>query len=58
MFIYVMDTKSKKKLLKLGYTLLKDNGNKKNPVWIFKDNEDYSFEMLSIPCITSDILTF
>ena len=56
MFIYVMDVESKDKLLQLGYTLLKDNGN--GSIWVFVNKEGQQFDSLDVPCVVSDVLTF
>lgn len=56
MFIYVMDTRSRDALLKLGYELLK--ANNEQIVWIFVNKSDLQFDSLDIPCVVSDTLTF
>lgn len=56
MFIYVMDSESKDKMISLGYTLLKEHENKS--IWVFAGNGDFKFEATDIPCVVSDILTF
>ena len=56
-FIYVMDEKSKDKLLANGYTLLKHN--EKSNVWCFENKlpDQMAFD-LDINCVFSDMLTF
>ncbi len=56
MFIYVTDKKSKDKLVKLGYELLK--GNDKTGVWVFKNRTDKQFDSSEISYVVSDTLTF
>lgn len=56
MFIYVMDVKIKDKLMRLGYTLLKDDG--KDTLWVFAAKENQTFDSLDVPCVVSDVLTF
>lgn len=59
MFIYVMDIKSKELLEKLGYELLKTNGNNgEATVWVFANKDEQQFDSLDIPCVVSDTLTF
>lgn len=58
-FIYVMDKKSKKELLKRGFTLLKED--KRNGVWVFENKYsdiDARFELgVDCKCVLSDVLT-
>lgn len=56
MFLYVMDTEIRDKLINLGYELLKSNPTK--TVWVFVNNQTLSFDALDIPCVVSDTLTF
>lgn len=56
MFLYVMDSESKDKLVKLGFELLKENSKK--TVWIFKNKPEQLFATVGIPCVVSDTLTF
>lgn len=59
-FIYVMDEKARKELLKKGFALLK--ADEANSIWIFENkfaNEEASFN-LGFECfhVLSDVLTF
>lgn len=54
MFIYVMDTESRNKLIELGYDLLKSN----DKVWIFANKHEMEFSSDDIPCVISDTLIF
>lgn len=59
-FIYVMDKKAKKELLKKGFTLLKEN--EANSIWVFENkyvNDEACFN-LDVECfhVLSDVLTF
>lgn len=56
MFLYVMDTESRDKLLNLGFELLKENGKK--TVWVFLNKSNQTFDMVDVPCVISNILTF
>lgn len=56
MFLYVMDTESRDKLLTLGFELLKKSD--KNAIWVFVNKPDQTFDMVDVPCVVSDILTF
>lgn len=56
MFIYVMDTESRDTLLKLGYELLK--GNNTGTVWVFVNKTEQQFDVIDVPCVVSDVLTF
>jgi len=56
MFIYVMDTESRDKLVNLGYELLKENETK--TIWVFVNKSDQSFDAVDVPCVVSDTLTF
>lgn len=56
MFLYVMDTESRDKLLNLGFELLKENGKK--TVWVFVNKPDQTFDVVDVPCVVSDVLTF
>lgn len=59
-FIYVMDKKAQKELLKKGFTLLKED--KANSIWVFENkcvNDETCFN-LDVECfhVLSDVLTF
>lgn len=56
MFLYVMDTESRDKLLNLGFELLKENDKK--TVWVFVNKLDQTFDVVDVPCVVSDVLTF
>lgn len=56
MFLYVMDTESRDKLLNLGFELLKENDKK--TVWVFVNKSDQTFDVVDVPCVVSDVLTF
>lgn len=56
MFLYVMDTESRDKLLKLGFELLKENDKK--TIWVFVNNKEQTFDVVDVPCVVSDVLTF
>ena len=58
MFIYVMDTESKDVLISRGYKLLKYNKNENRPVWIFENKADMAFEILDVPHVASNVMTF
>ncbi len=59
-FIYVMDKKAKKELLKKGFRLLKED--KANNIWVFEnkyvDNEACFDLNVQCPYVLSDVLTF
>ncbi len=59
-FIYVMDKKGKKELLKKGFKLLKED--KANSIWVFENKymDDVACFDLDVECphILSDVLTF
>ena len=60
-FIYVMDTKAKKELLKKGFTLLKEDVI--NQIWVFENkyanDETACFDLgIEGSHILSDVLTF
>lgn len=59
-FIYVMDKKSRKHLLKKGFTLLKED--KVNSIWVFENKyaDDIARFDLCVTCphVLSDVLTF
>lgn len=59
-FIYVMDKKSKRELLKKGFTLLKED--KANSIWVFENKyagDAACFDLeVSCPHVLSDVLTF
>ncbi len=59
-FIYVMDKKAKKELLKKGFTLLKED--KANGIWVFENkyaNDEACFSLdVECPHVLSDVLTF
>lgn len=60
-FIYVMDKKAKKELLKKGFTLLKEDET--NNIWVFENkyaNDEATCFELNIKCfhVLSDVLTF
>lgn len=59
-FIYVMDKKAKKELMRKGFTLLKED--KANNIWVFENKyagTDTCFD-LDIKCqhVLSDVLMF
>lgn len=56
MFLYVMDTESRDKLLALGFELLKTNTQ--NTIWVFVNKQELAFDSLEVPCVVSDTLTF
>lgn len=56
MFLYVMDTESRDKLLNLGFELLKENDEK--TVWVFVNKLYRMFDLVDVPCVVSDVLTF
>ena len=56
MFLYVMDVKSRDKLLSLGFKLLKSNDKK--TLWVFVNSEKQTFNEIDISCVISDVLTF
>ena len=56
MFLYVMDTESRDQLLSLGFELLKENDKK--TVWVFVNKPDQTFDVVNVPCVVSDVLTF
>lgn len=56
MFIYVMDTESRDKLLSLGFELLKENDTKS--IWVFVNKRELNFDTVDVPCVVSDTLTF
>lgn len=56
MFLYVMDIESRDKLLQLGFELLKEN-NKKT-VWVFVNKPNQKIDLVVVPCVVSDVLTF
>jgi hypothetical protein len=55
MFIYVMDTESRDKLINLGYRLLRSD---RDTVWVFENTDDYRFDFPDVQCVVSDTLTF
>lgn len=59
-FIYVMDKKAKKELLRQGFTLLKED--KASSIWVFEnkyENDDACFSLdLKCFCVFSDVMTF
>lgn len=56
MFLYVIDTKSRDKLISLGYKLLKEDN--KRSIWIFVNKENLTFNSADVSCVVSDTLTF
>ncbi len=56
-FIYVMDEKAKKKMLRHGYALIKED--KENSIWIFENKDVMNFELdVDVPYVLSNVLTF
>lgn len=56
-FIYVMDKKAKKELLRKGFELIKSDAN--NSIWVFENKDATCFELdISCPYVLSDVLTF
>lgn len=59
-FIYVMDKKGKKELLKKGFALLKEDET--NSIWVFENkyaNDEACFNLdVQCPHVLSDVLTF
>lgn len=59
-FIYVMDRKSRKELLRKGFALIKED--KANGIYVFENKyvaDEACFELnVSCPHILSDVLTF
>ena len=43
-------------LLNLGFELLKENDKK--TVWVFVNKPDQTFDVVDVPCVVSDVLTF
>lgn len=56
MFLYVIDTKSRDKLISLGYKLLKEDDERS--IWIFVNKEDLTFDSADVLCVVSDTLSF
>lgn len=56
MFIYVMSKDACKKMMSLGYTLLKEDT--RNKVYVFENKPDMSFDSLDFPHVVSSMLTF
>lgn len=60
LFIYVMDEKSKKYLIKRGFKLIKED--EANSIWVFENKETVCFEngedVLAVPHVLSNVLTF
>lgn len=56
-FIYVMDEKAKKELLRKGFKLIREN--EKDSIWIFENKDITCFEIdVECPHVLSDVLTF
>lgn len=56
MFLYVMDTENRDKLISLGYKLLKEND--RGNMWIFANSNNQTFDNDDISCVVSDTLIF
>lgn len=58
MFIYATDIDSRDKLVRLGFTMLKND--EEHSMWVFVVDNTIHFENKDIPsqCIVSDVLTF